>query len=288
MSSRERIPVLDVLTMIATILVVMGHHKFLREDIGWYPVYDKIIYSFHMGFFMSISGFLVKYTFSDNISWYTWVRKKAVKFIPAYFAVGLLASLLSSKSFDLFIHNVFMLIIDPVHGPIQIIWYIYVLLLFYCIAPFVFRLSSKCRLFLLALSLVVASYYNYFTPYFCLNHFFRMLPFFLLGALIADNYKEIKATKDTTIFLLGVPFLVFVIVCIILNENPMPQRDGAGRILTSILSLPLMYWISRKIVRKAKLQNSLLGFRLMCILYTFCKYFSSRVYGWYGRVLHWI
>lgn len=49
--------IVDVLTLMATILVVMGHHKFLRGEVGWYYVYDKIIYSFHMGFFMTISGF---------------------------------------------------------------------------------------------------------------------------------------------------------------------------------------------------------------------------------------
>lgn len=98
MQKKERLVIVDILTLMATVLVVMGHHKFLRESIGWYPVYDKIIYSFHMGFFMTISGFLIKYTFPDNCRWGKYVGKKIRKFVPAYFAVGILAALLSFKS----------------------------------------------------------------------------------------------------------------------------------------------------------------------------------------------
>ncbi len=253
MEKKQRLVILDVLTLMATILVVMGHHKFMRESISWYPVYDKIIYSFHMGFFMTISGFLIKYTFPSKCRWREYVGKKAKKFIPAYFAVGLLAALLSFKSFGGLAKDMLMLVANPGKGPIQIIWYIYVLLMYYCLAPFVFRLSTKQRWWVLAVSLIPASLYNYMPEWLCMSSFFRLLPFFLLGGQLADYHKSIQTIADWKVFLLSLPFLAFIISCILLQGNPM--KGGLGKLLTSALSLPLMYWIARKLVRITKIAD---------------------------------
>lgn len=248
MPKRERLYILDVLTLLATILVLIGHHRFLKEEISWYTGCGRIIYSFHMGFFMAISGFLVKYTFSENCSWISYVGKKAKKFIPAYFTVGILAALISFKSIGTFVHNILMLVVSPLLGPIQIIWYIYVLFMFYCLAPFIFQLSLNWRLGLLIFSFVPAAFSDSLTSYFCLNFFFRQLPFFLLGTLIADNYKKVQAISDNKLLLVGLPFIVFIIVCIFYNDNPMPDREGSGKIITTLMALPFMYWIGKKLM----------------------------------------
>lgn len=237
--------IVDVLTLMATILVVMGHHKFLRGEVDWYYVYDKIIYSFHMGFFMAISGFLIKYTFPEICCWRQYIGKKAKKFIPAYLLVGLLAALVSFTSVANLGKDVLMLIVNPLEGPIQIIWYIYVLLMYYCLAPFIFKLSIPYRRWLLALSLIPAAFYTCLPNWFCLSQFFRLLPFFLLGTHLADNYKKIRELSDWKVFLLGIPFLV-MIVCRVLNINIL--SGWGGKIVTSAMSLPAMYWIARKLV----------------------------------------
>lgn len=247
MSSKERLPVVDILTLMATILVVMGHHKFLRDSISWYTVYDKIIYSFHMGFFMTISGFLIRYTYSPYIKWREYVGKKVKKFVPAYFIVGLIAACLSFESIQKLEYDLLMLFIYPGNGPIQIIWYIYVLLMFYCIAPFVYRLSTKQRWWLLAVSIIPASFAHYIPPYFNLLNFVRLSPFFLLGAQIADNYKILQSIVDWKILLMSIPFMAFLICCIVTRSNPL--RGDLGKLVSSALSLPLMYWIARKMVR---------------------------------------
>lgn len=247
MPQRKRLVIVDTLTLMATILVVMGHHKFLRDSISWYPVYDKIIYSFHMGFFMTISGFLIKYTFPQGCKWREYVGKKAKKFVPAYFAVGLLAALLSLKSIGGLAKDVLMLVVNPSEGPIQIIWYIYVLMLYYCIAPFVFRLSTKQRWWLLAISIIPAGLFHYIPPYFNLMNFFRLFPFFLLGAQLADNHIKIQQIADWKILLFSIPFIAFLICCIVMQTNPL--RGGFGKLTTSALSLPFMYYIARKLVK---------------------------------------
>ncbi len=253
MGKKQHLVIIDILTLLATILVVMGHHKFLRESISWYPTYDKIIYSFHMGFFMTISGFLIKYTFPENCSWKNYVWKKVKKFVPAYFAVGLLAALITFKSFESFVNDIILLIVNPSQGPIQIIWYIYILLLYYCLAPLIFRLSSKQRWWLLFFSIIPALLYQHLPTYFNLLHFFRLLPFFLLGTHLADNLNLIQKIADWKIFLLGVPFILFIIICIILQDNPL--KGGIGRLISSTLSLPLMYWTARKLAHNSFLAN---------------------------------
>lgn len=253
MPQRKRLVIVDILTLMATILVVMGHHKFLRDSISWYPVYDKIIYSFHMGFFMTISGFLVKYTFPTDCQWGKYVGKKAKKFVLAYFAVGLLAALISFKSFGGFAQDVLMLVVNPTNGPIQIIWYIYVLMLYYCIAPFVFRLSTKQRWWLLLISVIPAIFYPYMPSYFSISNFFRLLPFFLLGVQFTDYHEKIQKLADWKMLLLGLPFLAFVICCIILGTNPL--KGGVGKLITSALSLPMMYWLARQLRRNTKIAN---------------------------------
>lgn len=270
MSKRNRLPIIDLLTLIATILVLIGHHRFLKEEISWYPGCGRIIYSFHMGFFMTISGFLVKYTFSENRNWLSYVGKKAKKFIPAYFTVGILAAIISSKTFSAFVHNLLMLVISPVHGPIQIIWYIYVLFMFYCLAPFIFRLSLKWRFGLLILSFIPASFFDSLTSYLCLNFFFRQLPFFLLGTLIADNIKIVQTISDSKLLLAGFPFIAFVIICIFNNDNPMPEKEGFGKIISTFMALPFLYWIGRK----------LLGFGIVNNIATHFSPYVYSVYLW--------
>lgn len=269
MTKKVRIPIVDVLTLIATLLVVMGHHKFLRDSISWYPIYDKIIYAFHMGFFMTISGFLIKYTFPSDCLWSKYVGKKARKFIPAYLAVGVIAALISFESLKCFGNDLLMLIINPVKGPIQIIWYIYVLLVYYCLAPVVFRLSTKQRWWLLLLSLIPAACCLKISTCFCLQQIFRLMPFFLFGVQIADKLEVIRAVKDWKILLMGMPFVVFVVACIVLNYNPVPNTHGYGKLLTSFLSLPLMYLIGRW----------LCGFRESVAILS--KRFSKYVYSVY-------
>jgi len=253
MQKKERLVIVDILTLMATILVVMGHHKFMRDSYSWYPVYDKIIYSFHMGFFMTISGFLVKYTFPSDCQWGKYVVKKVKKFVPAYLAVGLFAALVSFKSFSGFANDILMLLVNPTEGPIQIIWYIYVLLMYYCLAPLVFRLSTKQRWWLLLISVIPGIFYLYMPRYFSMLNFFRLLPFFLLGAQLADNLEKIQKLADWKILLLGLPFGAFVICCIVMGTNPL--RGGVGKLITSVLSLPMMYWLARQLMRSIKIAN---------------------------------
>ena len=186
---RERLTIVDILTMMATIFVVLGHHKMLR-DFCWAPMFNGIIYSFHMGFFMAISGFLVRYTYPNHCDWKSYIGRKVRKFIPAYFAVGLFASILAFKTWTDFFYSIAMLIVNTCNGPIQIIWYIYVLFIFYCLSPLIFRLSRTSRCIIFILSIIPSIFFRYLPHLFNLWLIFYMFPFFLFGTL--GRFKHIN------------------------------------------------------------------------------------------------
>ena len=249
MKKRERLYIVDVLTMMATIFVVMGHHKMLREfNITWFPVFDGILYSFHMGFFMTISGILVRYTFPINCEWKSYIGKKARKFIPAYFAVGLLAAILSFNTWTDFLKNLIMLFVNTCNGPIQIIWYIYVLFIFYCAAPFLFRLSMKMRYIIFAISLIPSAFCHLFPYWFNICIVFRLFPFFLFGTLVSDNQIKIENLSDSFLFICSIPFVAFVLCYIFLKINIITMLLNyvdLSKLISSFLSLPLLYYIGR-------------------------------------------
>lgn len=253
MVKKERIPIIDILTMMATIIVVMGHHKFLRPMVDWYFTYDKIIYSFHMGFFMTLSGFLTKYSFPTSCCWRDYLGKKFKRFVPAYFAVGLIASLLSFESMKQFGYNMLMLFVSPSKGSIQIIWYIYVLLIFYALSPIVFKLTTKGRVYLFIVSLMVAVFYTYMPKLFCVNQVVRLLPFFLIGNLFCDYREKIVMIPDNYLFLMSLPFLIICVLRFFHCE--MILYGGLKFLISSITSLPLMYYIARKLMKYPNVVN---------------------------------
>lgn len=244
----QRIVIVDILTFFATIIVVLGHHKALRVfDISWFSMFDGIIYSFHMGFFMTISGFLIKYTFPSDCNRKLYLEKKIRKFVPAYLGVGMLAAVISFTTWNDFFLDLLMLLINTTQGPIQIIWYVYVLLFFYCLSPMLFRLSKISFYFIFIFSLFLSAGCSYFPSWFNMRLIFRLLPFFLLGALISDNRVEIQKISKTFLFFCSVPFLCFILSWILFQRNVLSQSFGGdvARLISSLLSLPFMYFIGK-------------------------------------------
>ena len=247
-TKKERILVLDILTGIAIILVVLGHHKFLREYADWYLAYDAIIYSFHMGFFMCISGVLIKYSYHPDMTYWEYVKRKIKKFVPPYLIVGIIGALIANISvFSLprFIKDIALLLYSPLDGEIQIIWYIYVLLIFYLITPFIMKLSKEAFYVLLALAVGMSCISHVIPDIFCLSAIFRLFVFYLLGVLICEHRDKIKTVKNQVLFYLSIPFLLFCVSCIWLNFNPLAQFGGVCKFVPSLLSLPFMLLLAR-------------------------------------------
>lgn len=254
-TNKVRLGVLDILTGFATLLVVSGHHRFLEEYALWYDIYGGIVYSFHMALFMLVSGFLIQYSYpTASVSYVQYVGRKLKKFLPAYFAVGIIASIVASSSVAEFVRNILLLFYDPVNGSIQIIWYIYVLMLFYALMPFIMRLSVRCLLALLPIALFLSIVSSTFNSIFCIRSASYLFFFFLLGVLSCRYYERILRVRLIYWFLLGIPFVIYIVFFIYLQHNPFVFVGG--RTLSSIMALPLCLWLGFSLDRtKSKFIN---------------------------------
>lgn len=241
-TKKARLGLFDVLTGFATLLVVSGHQQFLEEYALWYHVYREIIYSFHMALFMFVSGFLIQYSYpSKSISYSQYVGRKLKKFLPAYFVVGIIASIIASSSIPEFNLSILLLFYDPINGSIQIIWYIYVLMIFYALMPFIIKLSPKTLFAVLPIALLLSLLSSNFGSIFCLQSITYLFFFFLLGVLACRSYINFKLIKPIYWLLLSTPFLIYLAFFIHLQHDPFTFLGR--RTLSSILALPLCLWM---------------------------------------------
>lgn len=191
----QRITTIDIMQGTAMVLVVLGHHlfDFMPE---WYGRMYYWLYTFHMPLFIFISGFLVRYSYKGvkGVAEYrTYVGKRFSKFAIPYIIVGVVCALLSwnFRDVDVLLTNLAYLIVAPKLGAARFLWYIYLLFVFYMIAPLVFNAKRVVRWCVIAVVLYLSIYYIP-SNYACADYFTRYFIFFLLGTSVAENYAVVK------------------------------------------------------------------------------------------------
>jgi peptidoglycan/LPS O-acetylase OafA/YrhL len=194
-SKKERLLFIDKASGIAILLVVYGH-IFFPETIAtdWYIHSHKFIYKFHMPLFMCLSGYLVfMSTSSKSITtkseYLTFQKKKLYKFVPVYIIASAASILLDALYKHLPVaeigRSVFNSIFDPVHSSAVFVWYIYVLIGFYLVTPFLIRLKGPILYLLLLFGFLLTNVS--FSQLFCADLFAKYFFFFLGGGLIYFN-----------------------------------------------------------------------------------------------------
>lgn len=191
----QRITGIDIMQGTAMVLVVLGHHlfDFMPE---WYGRMYYWLYTFHMPLFIFISGFLVRYSYKgvkDMGEYRTYVGKRFSKFAIPYIIVCVVCALLSwnFRDVDVLLTNLAYLIVAPKLGEARFLWYIYLLFVFYMIAPLVFNAKRVVRWCVIAVVLYLSIYYIP-SNYACADYFTRYFIFFLLGTSVAENYAVVK------------------------------------------------------------------------------------------------
>lgn len=213
----KRLIGIDVMQGIAMVLVVLGHHlfNFMPE---WYKELFIWIYTFHMPLFIFISGFLIRYSYKGVNGWKEYkqyVTKRLKKFFLPFLIVGTIGTLATwnFKDVNVLLNNLLNLIISPKESEVTFLWYIYLLFIFYCIAPVIFNAKSwiKVLLFIGALYLSV-----HIIPisYLCIDWFTRYFVFFLCGAFVAKNYYKITQHKKICLSICIGSFIAFVLMSI--------------------------------------------------------------------------
>ncbi len=192
----------------AIFLVVLGHIVAgdLPEGNEWFGHVIAVIYSFHMPFFMYLSGFVMMYTFKGTQTpraYREYVSGKFKRLAPGFFVFALV--ILSGKLIvsrylhvdnmpDGLAEGLISILLTPGLSAAKSLWFIYVLFLFYAIFPvllFVFRMQT--------VPIVIVGLLIHFlpaTPYLMLDGVFEYLVYFSIGIFIASHYQFAMTLMD--------------------------------------------------------------------------------------------
>jgi fucose 4-O-acetylase-like acetyltransferase len=248
-SSVNRVRLLDVdrAKGLAIFLVVFGHVFINKVPSGqeWYSLLNPVVYKFHMSFFMFITGLVMFYTYPriDTISDYlAYVRKKFIRFIPAYllFAVIVwLGKFFFAKFADverpvMGISDFIVVLIQPRHSHCGSLWYIYVCFIYFMIIPILLKLVRQKVEFLLVFALVL--HFVPSTTYFALEQVFEYMFVFLLGGYAAWHINEYSEWIDGYSYLFLAIFTGAVVFAFLVN---------VPKIMLGLLSLPALHSLVR-------------------------------------------
>jgi fucose 4-O-acetylase-like acetyltransferase len=245
----DRVRLLDVdrAKGLAIFLVVFGHLFINKVPAGqeWYFSLDLVIYKFHMSFFMFITGLVMFYTYPriDTISDYlAYVRKKFIRFIPAYLLFAVVVWL-GKFLFGMFsdverpvtgLSDFVNVLIRPRYSHCGSLWYIYVCFIYFMVIPIMLKLVKQRIEFLLLFALVL--YFVPGTTYFALDQVFEYIFVFLLGGYAACHLREYTGLIDRYSFLFLAVF-VGALVLAFLFDIP--------KIMLGLLCLPALHSLVR-------------------------------------------
>lgn len=109
-----RLPYIDALKLFAILLVVLGHSVQLSVADYEHSVAFRLIYSFHMAFFMFLSGFV---SYRELVPWAT-IKRRAVQLLVPFVSWAVLLSIYHRQPLGVW---------HTVQHPGQGLWFLWVL-----------------------------------------------------------------------------------------------------------------------------------------------------------------
>lgn len=215
----KRVTDIDKLKGLAILLVVVGHIV-AREppaDNEWYVTLKDTIYLFHMPLFMFISGLILAYSRKpiDSVNAYTkYLRSKFVRLMPAYllFSLVVFTGKLTMGRFmhiDNKVDSVFAyfdVLTNPLESYCAFLWYIYVLFIFYAIAPITYALTRQ-RIHLV-LPICLGLHFVELPGLFALSSLGEYAFVFFLGCAAGEHYDRYSKWLEKSGAFLVAPFIV--------------------------------------------------------------------------------
>ena len=259
-SNSGRLTEIDRAKGLAILLVVIGHlivgtHK--PEGNAWFEQLVTIIYSFHMPFFMYLSGFVMLYTFKPLESkrdYFDYSLGKFKRLAPGFFCFALII-LLGKILVSQFLHvdnqpaeliqGVVDIVLTPGLSAAKGLWFIYVLFEFYLLAPLILFVFGGRPIGLVIVGLVV--YFLPSTPLFMLDGAFEYLVYFGIGATIAHHFSRVQTWLDKYSVQL---FIVFTLSLFLLEYSPLAYP--VTKLIIGCLSIPAIH----ALIRMAPFSNS--------------------------------
>jgi peptidoglycan/LPS O-acetylase OafA/YrhL len=275
----KRIVEIDRASGIAIILVVFGHMYFpVFEKIEIYDIARSFVYKIHMPLFMTLSGFLAFYSYSQrqisaNHSIKVFIINKLKKFLPPFLffpALAIIADIVIKHITPQQVsESVYSWFLMPKSGSAGFVWYLYVLFIFYCILPLIFNLKKEILFFTFIASFFLTNIDS--TPLFSTDLVFRYFFFFLGGGLISMNYEEFKNHIRAAGWLYT---LLFVIISV-LDFNM--EFRLPFQLLSILFILTILFLTGISIKRSVFDPIALLG-RNTFVIYLFSSMIMNTVY----------
>ena len=194
----SRLPDIDIAKGIAIILVVLGHLIADEFPSGntWYVYVHRLVYSFHMPFFIYLTGYVMQYTFRPLLSpldYWQYVQKKFMRLIPAYllfaFVIGfgkyIMSSVAAVENPLISLSDVITVLLYPNISYCSSLWYIYTVFIYYIFVPPLLLLKSPRTELVIILSMLTLAIP--YTNLFALGRACDYLIVFLLGCYAARN-----------------------------------------------------------------------------------------------------
>ncbi len=244
-TTRKRLFLVDVWITIALLFVIAGHCSTTFAP-SWYDMLKRWIYSFHMGVFFFISGFLMHYTrkpMKHCSDYLHLIGDKFRKFAVPFIILGLILSLVpltqhhfSAKA----LRTALNLFYRPTASYVIFLWFIYVLFEFYLIAPLISRTYNP-TIILFLLVAIGLSLLHVKSNLFAIHLFSRHFIFLLLGIIAAENIDILRRLPHLPPYILACAFLYLSIF-----------HPGLFYPASGVLALPFMLslsWICAPLLR---------------------------------------
>lgn len=252
MKQKNRLIEIDAAKGFAIFLVVLGHLASpnvtpLLVGNDFYFELKKIIYSFHMPFFMFLSGLVFFYTFkpmNSFRSFISFVLKKAYRLLLPFIMMGILV-LVGKYGVSTFLHvenyreialydSISNLFISPMESNVRSLWFIYVLFEFYIVFPLLMTFVKDRLYLLLLLGLIL-----FFLPVshlFAAKQFVLNFLFFAIGMIYMKHYKRF----NNIIKLFGKFFLLCFLIFFYFRDY---MSASAALLVFGLLSIPAVFYI---------------------------------------------
>lgn len=199
-SKDNRLGEIDKLKGLAIFLVVLGHIVAREAPQGndWYVGLKDTIYLFHMPLFMFLSGLILAYArkpIQDLKGYRRYVVGKFYRLMPAYLLFSLVV-FVGKMLLGPVMHvdntaeswwNYFDVLINPLSSYCAYLWYIYVLFIFYAIAPSAYYVTRQRIHYLLPLCLI--AHFVELPGYFALSSVGEYAFVFVLGCTAGEHYQ---------------------------------------------------------------------------------------------------
>ncbi len=199
----------DIAKGIGIILVVLGHYT-PEEAPAWYIGFVDFIYCFHMPLFFIIAGFFFDRSTSDK-SYLSLVKSKFKRLIVPYFILSWVVIGIKIL-FDSVLHVEHPVAIEALYRVFYLpeagyyLWFVYVLFLIFCIAPF-FKPGN--RLTVLSFVALGIAFWQSAPEICCIGQLCRHLIFFVFGMWVSRIKSLEKAMYGYAPLWAGATILLF-------------------------------------------------------------------------------